>query len=138
MCAMDDAVAAKGPVTTMSVPTFQAVDTPDPSGEPTKPAALRLSAPRVFQAIKDQVRFLSPVAQFLFFASCVLLVLTLPALVAMGMFGAPAGLDETGPALGGGLVLLGTMTVLFLLGRRSDRKRASDSFGRQVDRRPRM
>lgn len=132
------AVAADGPVTTMSLPAFQAVESPDPSGVRAKPAPLRMCTLGLFDAIKGQARFLTPGSQFLFFSSCVLLVVTLPVLVAIGMLGAPARLDESLSALGFGLVLLGTMTVLFVLGRRSDKRRASDAFGKQVDRRPRV
>lgn len=122
----------------MSLPTFQAVEPPDQPDENRRPAALALSALRVFEALKGQARFLSPMAQFLFFASCVLLVVTLPVLVALGTLGGPVRLDESASAVGGGLLLLSVMTLLYLLGRRSDRRRASDAFGRQVDRRPRF
>lgn len=129
------AVATDGPVTTMSFPTFQAADPPD---EHNEPAAFRLGTLRLFEAIKGQARFLSPVAQFLFFSSCAVLVLALPVLVAVGMLGAPVRFYDRASVVGGGFVLLGTMTVLYLLGRRSDKRRASDAFGKQVDRRPRI
>ncbi len=130
--------AADQPFTTMSFPTFQAVEPPDPLDEHTEPAALRTNTLRLFDAVKDQARFLSPMAQFLFFASCGLLVLILPLLVAVGTLGAPIRLDQGAAVVGGGLVLLVTMALLYLLGRRSDKRRASDAFGKQVDRRPRI
>lgn len=122
----------------MSLPKFQAVEPPDPSDENREPAVLRLSALRLFDALKGQARFLSPMAQFLFFASGVLLVVMLPVLVALDMLGRAGRLDESASAVSAGLLLLGAMAVLSLLGRRSDRRRASDAFGKQVDRRPRF
>lgn len=134
----DRAVAADGAITTMTLPTFQAVEPPDPSDGHSEPAALRTGTLRLFDAIKGQARFLSPATQLVFFASCLLLVLVLPVLVAVGMLGAPVRLDRSTVAIGGGLVLLTAMTFTYLLGRRSDRRRASEAFGKQVDRRPRI
>ncbi len=136
--ATGSAVAADEPITTMSFPTFQAVEPPDPVDEQTEPAALPMNTARLVEAIKGQARFLSPMAQFLFFASCVLLLFLLPLLVAVGLLGAPLRLDRVTAAVGGGLVLFTAMTLLFLLCRRSERRRASDAFGKQVDRRPRI
>lgn len=134
----DRAVAVDGPVKTMSAPAFRAAEPSEASDEPAKPAVLRMGTLRLFDAVKGQTRFLSPLAQFLFLASCILLLLAPPLLLAVGTLGAPVRLEEPASLVGSGLVLLCTMLALYLLGRRSEKRRASDAFGKQVDRRPRF
>jgi uncharacterized membrane protein YphA (DoxX/SURF4 family) len=103
-----------------------------------QPDGLRAKALGFATEMRKQANHLSPAMQLLFLAGVMFLSVSVPVILLFGMLAPPVSIHHTAYVTGGAVLIVATMALVYVLARRSEKKRASESFGEMVDRKPRL